>query len=133
MFRAVNAERKQAGLGELAFDTRMAEVARAHSAEMRDKNYFAHESPTASLKDPMDRYMAGMGYRPRMVAENIYRAWGSYSSLNDEGLAKAHTSLMNSPRHRANILDPGLTRIGVGLATDATGNIWVTQLFARPQ
>ena len=133
MFRMVNAERQRAGLGDLAFDTRMAEVARAHSAEMRDKKYFAHESPTASLKDPMDRYMAGVGARPRMVAENVYRAWGSNSSLNDEGIAKAHTALMNSPGHRANILEAGATRIGIGLATDATGNIWVTQLFARPQ
>lgn len=133
MFRIVNAERKRNGLSELAYDTRMAEVARAHSAEMRDKKYFAHESPTAGLKDPLDRYSAGIGATPRIVAENIYRAWGNRSFLDDADIQSAHSSLMNSPGHRANILQPGVTRIGIGLATDSTGNIWLTQLFARPQ
>jgi uncharacterized protein YkwD len=81
----------------------------------------------------MDRYVAGIGTTPRIVAENVYRAWGSRSFLDDADIQSAHNSLMNSPGHRANILQPGVTRIGIGIATDATGNIWITQMFARPQ
>jgi uncharacterized protein YkwD len=36
---------------------------------------------------------------------------------------------MNSPPHRANILDPAFTHVGIGCATDGTGTIWVTEDF----
>lgn len=132
MFGVVNAERAKNGLRELEYSETIAEVARAHSAEMRDKKYFAHESPTEGLTEPMDRYVKGIGTAPRIVAENVYRAWGGRSFLTEADITSAHNSLMNSPGHRANILLRDVTRLGIGITTDATGNIWLTQVYAKP-
>ena len=133
MLQIVNNERASKGIAPLAWDETMASVARAHSAEMRERKYFAHESPTPSLKDPLDRYIAGVGKTPRLVAENVFRAWGSRSFLSDGDIRDAHKSLMDSPGHRSNILLDGATKIGIGIAVNATGDIWITQLYARPR
>lgn len=132
MFAIVNQERQSNGRPALEYSENIAEVARAHSAEMRDKEFFAHESPTAALREPMDRYVAGIGTSPRIVAENVYRAWGGRSFLTEADVRAAHVALMNSPGHRANILMAGVTRVGIGMTTDSTGNIWITQVFAKP-
>jgi uncharacterized protein YkwD len=132
VFSYVNAAREAAGLKPLALDSNLSAVARAHSAEMRDKNYFAHESPTENLKTPLDRYRLGIGSTPRLVAENIFRAWGSRKELTDAAALHAHNSLMNSPGHRANILRSGPTRIGIGFVANDNGDIWVTQMFSKP-
>ncbi|BCM90112.1 hypothetical protein IAD21_01963 [Abditibacteriota bacterium] len=130
MVDVVNDERVKQGLSRLQTDPQLAEVARAHSAEMRDKKYFEHESPTPMLNKPRDRYMAAaLGSPPRIVAENIYRVWGDRSFLTQQDILTAHASLMNSPGHRANLLNRDVTRIGIGLCTDSTGNLWVTQMF----
>jgi uncharacterized protein YkwD len=132
MFDYVNAAREKAGLKSLTLDSTLSEVARAHSAEMRDKDYFAHESPTEKLKTPLDRYRLGFESTPRLVAENIFRAWGDRKELSAKDALRAHNSLMNSPGHRANILRSGLTRIGIGFVANANGDIWVTQMFSKP-
>ncbi len=131
MFQIVNNERRGRGLSILSYNAGMANVARAHSAEMRDLKYFAHESPTPRLRDPLDRYVAGIGKTPRLVAENIYRAWGSQSSLTEPAIREAHKALMDSPGHRSNLLGSGATKIGIGIASNANGDLWLTQLFAR--
>lgn len=131
MAQMVNAERAKSGLNELAFDDDLAEIARAHSAEMRDLKYFAHESPTADLRQPLNRYIAALGATPHVVAENIYSAWGSPHAVGQGDIDTGHQSLMNSPGHRANILYRGITRIGIGIVTNAKGDIWVTQMFSR--
>lgn len=131
MFQIVNAERAANKLPALDWNERLASVARAHSAEMRDKKYFAHESPTPELRHPLDRYVAAFGKTPRLVAENIFRAWGDHSFLTEKDIRDAHKSLMDSPGHRANILINGATDMGIGIAADSTGNIWLTQMFSR--
>lgn len=128
----VNAERAKAGLGPLSYDTQLAAVARAHSAEMRDLKYFAHESPTLSLHEPLDRYRAIFNTTPSVVAENVFRAWGTQHELGNADVQSAHTALMNSPGHRENILFPNVTRIGIGIVANATGDIWITQMFSKP-
>lgn len=128
----VNAERQKNGLQPLAYDAHLADVARAHSAEMRDLKYFAHESPTASLHEPLDRFRAVFAVTPSVVAENVYRAWGTQHALSDSDVRAAHQALMNSPGHRENILFPSVTRIGVGIVTNSTGDMWVTQMFEKP-
>jgi uncharacterized protein YkwD len=132
MMEMVNAERTKAGLGELKWDDNLANVARAHSAEMRDKNYFAHESPTPGLTTHADRYRAAGHQMPRVLAENIFRSWGSPRQLGLDEIKEGHASLMKSPGHRANILYPEVTRIGIGIAVNARGDLWLTQMFMRP-
>lgn len=131
MLQIVNNERRGRGLSALNPDSRMAGIARAHSAEMRDKKYFAHESPTPGLREPLDRFQKGTGQTPRLVAENVYRAWGSRSFLTEKDIRDAHQALMDSPGHRSNLLLAGASKIGIGIASNAEGHLWITQLFAR--
>ena len=51
----VNRERVQRGLSRLEIDPLLITVARRHSAEMRDRKYFDHNSPSAGIQTPMDR------------------------------------------------------------------------------
>lgn len=132
LFSYVNAARQKQGLKPLALDSTLSDIARAHSAEMRDKDYFAHESPTPELRNPLDRYQLGTRSTPRLVAENIFRAWGSRKQISDADALRAHNSLMNSPGHRANILRESPTRIGIGFVANENGDVWVTQMFSRP-
>ena len=131
VFRLINQERAQRGLNELAWSDDLADVGRAHAAEMRDKKYFAHESPTPGLENPLDRYIAGTGRTPRLIAENIYRAWGGRSFLNEQDLRVAHKALMDSPGHRENILLGSATAVGVGLVVNSTGDIWLCEMFSK--
>ena len=112
----VNAERAAAGCGALSADSGLASVARAHSADMRDRGFFDHVNLDGL--DPFDRAeRAGISAR----AENI--AYGQADA------AEVMTAWMNSSGHRANILNCSLTRLGVGVAEGA-GGPWWTQLFA---
>jgi uncharacterized protein YkwD len=112
----VNVERAAAGCGAVSGDSDLASVARAHSADMRDRGFFDHVNLDGL--DPFDRAeQAGLTAR----AENI--AYGQQDA------AAVMDAWMNSAGHRANILDCSLTRLGVGMA-DGSGGPWWTQLFA---
>jgi uncharacterized protein YkwD len=112
----VNAERAAAGCGAVSADPGLAALARAHSEDMRDRDYFDHVNPEGL--SPFDRAeRAGMSAR----AENI--AYGQ------PGPADVMAAWMDSSGHRANILNCDLTRLGVGIA-DGNGGPWWTELFA---
>ena len=101
---------------------------------MCGRNYFDHYSPTPDEATPMVRYQRtlrdwGAGEpKAAMVGENIF-----YCSVTSDtyNVAYAHQSLMNSPEHRANILDPRFTKVGAGVYRDAQGRFWVTEMFLR--
>lgn len=128
----VNDERSRSGLSVLTYDETLAAAARGHSFEMRDRSYFAHESPTPSIREPLARYLTAFKVPPLIVAENIYRSWGSRHQLVRSDLDAAQQAFLNSPGHRANIMHPRITRIGVGIVTNTNGDMWVTQMFSRP-
>jgi uncharacterized protein YkwD len=132
MIAMVNQERVSRGMNELKLDSTLADTARAHSTDMRDRNYFAHEAPTASLRAPLDRYMAVFSIEPRMVAENLYNVWGSRRNPSQADIVEAQRKLMESPGHRANILLNGVTHIGIGIIANANGDLWMTQMFSQP-
>jgi uncharacterized protein YkwD len=120
----VNAERAKRGLSRLVIDPLLIEVAREHSAEMRDKSYFNHHSPTAGIKTPMDRYLKAVYSRPgyACVGENLF-----YCSITD--VQRGHTAFMNSPTHRENVLFPRYEKIGVGIVRNDRGEFWLTQMY----
>jgi uncharacterized protein YkwD len=126
LIQLANAEREARKLGTLAIDPMLVTIARRHSREMADLNYFDHVSPTKGLRTPMDRYLAEYGKRPYWlyVGENLYYC----SALVDP--ERAHRKLMESPSHRDNILDPKFTHIGVGTYVDKSGRFWVTQMLS---
>ena len=116
MLALVNVQRAAAGCGALTADSALAAVARAHSADMRDRGFFDHVNPDGL--DPFDRAeRAGVSAR----AENIASGQPDPAAVMD--------AWMNSAGHRANILNCSLNRLGVGIA-DGSGGPWWTQLFA---
>lgn len=129
----INDTRMQQGLPVLVPDATVGVVARRHSEEMRDKSYFEHTSPTPRLTTCQDRFFAIFGYRPRLIAENLARRWGrGIFCLSEPKVRGTHVDLMNSPGHRHNILYPSVTWIGVGMAANANGDYWVTEVFVEP-
>jgi uncharacterized protein YkwD len=121
--RLLNRDRERHGLSPLAFDPRLTEVARAHSRDMRDTGVVAHISPTTGSAE--DRVRAG-GIKTTVVLENVARHYG---------VAETQEGLMNSPGHRANILNCALKEIGVGYATGSGSQygVYWTQDFGTPR
>ncbi|MEV8475706.1 CAP domain-containing protein [Streptomyces sp. NPDC051173] len=113
-----NAERASAGLPPLADDLLLGAAAQAHSADMVARDFYAHISPEGSR--PWDR-AAAAGCAHRGIGENI--ACGQRSP------AEVVRGWMDSPGHRANILDPGFTHIGIGFVGGGRAGTYWTQLF----
>jgi uncharacterized protein YkwD/stress response protein SCP2 len=113
-----NAERAGAGLPPLAVDALLAAAAQAHSTDMVARAFYSHTSPDGS--QPWDR-AAAAGSRRRTIGENI--ACGQRSA------AEVVEGWMNSPGHRANILKPDFTHIGIGFAGGGQSGTYWTQLF----
>jgi len=121
---AVNAIRREHGLVELDPDAALGRVARAYSEDMRDRGFFDHRDPDG--RRAADR-VAARGVPFRRIAENLGRV-----DRAREPADRAVRNWMDSPGHRANILDPGLLRTGVGVAVSPAGAVWFTQLFVEP-
>ncbi|MDT7688974.1 MAG: hypothetical protein QOE46_1733 [Acidobacteriota bacterium] len=117
MLEMVNEERRAAGLKPVVPDPELTEVARAHSADMFARGYFAHVTPEG--QSPFDR-MTHAGVTFRTAGENLALA---------PTLKIAHTGLMNSPGHRANILRPEFGRLGIGIVDGGYRGIMVSQEF----
>lgn len=117
MLRLVNKERQAAGLKALSPDPELTEVARKHSTDMFVRGYFAHDTPEG--RDPFDR-MRAAEVRFLTAGENLALA---------RSVPIAHTGLMNSPGHRANILRPEFGRVGIGIMDGGMRGVMVTQNF----
>ena len=117
MLDLVNQERQAAGLNPLAADPELTEVARRHSADMFARGYFAHDTPEGLT--PFDR-MQKDGVRFITAGENLALA---------PTIPVAHTGLMNSPGHRANILRPQFGRVGIGVMDGGMRGLMVSQEF----
>jgi len=117
MIELVNKERIKHGLKPLQFDTELVPVARAHSQDMFAKGYFAHDNLEG--KDPFDR-MRAAGIRFQSAGENLALA---------QTVEIAHVNLMNSPGHRANILNPAFGRVGIGILDGGFYGLMISQEF----
>jgi uncharacterized protein YkwD len=107
----VNQQRAQAGLAPLAGDMHLQIAADEHSLDMVVANYFSHTTPAG--ESFATRLLASGFVSPGMpyaLGENI--AWGTGSLSTPASIV---TAWMNSPEHRANILDPGYTYTGMGI------------------
>lgn len=103
MLKKVNIERTKEGLEPVKFDNALRDVARAHSDDMFKRGYFSHYTPEGI--SPFDR-MNNAGINYIFAGENL--ALAPTTPL-------AHQGLMNSPGHRANILNPNFHKIGIGV------------------
>jgi uncharacterized protein YkwD/uncharacterized membrane protein required for colicin V production len=113
----VNQERTSRGLRPLRINTDLTKVARSHSEDMFARGYFGHVTPDGI--SPFDRlHLANIDFLA--AGENIALA---------PTLTIAHNGLMNSPGHRANILNTQYGQIGIGIVDGGKYGIMVTQLF----
>jgi uncharacterized protein YkwD len=103
LLKKVNEERRKVGLNELKADSRLRDVARAHARDMFARGYFAHESPDGV--NPFER-LSGAGIVYLTAGENLAMA---------PTVEQAHIGLMNSPKHKENILYPQFGKIGIGV------------------
>ena len=115
----LNQDRISAGLPPLAHDPTLSAIARMKCEDMRSGNYFAHESPKWGNAKQM---LTTLGYNFRACGENI---------AHHATVIKSQAAFMSSDGHRRNILSPNWDRVGVGVAVDRNGYVYVTQLFAR--
>ena len=120
MFQLVNEERTNVGLKPLVWDDRILPVARQHSQEMFQLKYFSHTSPVSG--SPFDRLKAAKITYTK-AGENLAYA---------QSVTIAHRSLMDSPGHKANILDPAFTRIAIGVIYAGAYGRMFTQMFIAP-
>ncbi|AWB94421.1 SCP-like extracellular [Agromyces badenianii] len=112
----VNRERAATGCGPVSDDAGLRSVARAHSGDMAARGFFDHTNPDGQT--PWDR--AGAAGISHAGGENIARGQADAASVMQ--------SWMNSPGHRANILNCDFTTLGVGVH-EGPGGPWWTQLF----
>ncbi|WP_411113781.1 CAP domain-containing protein [Streptomyces sp. 029-5] len=115
-----NTERTRAGLRPLAGDTRLATAAQAYSADMAARAFYSHTSPEGLA--PWDR-AAAAGAAHRGIGENI--------ACGQRDPREVVRGWMDSPGHRANILEPGFTHLGVGFAGGGPAGTYWTQLFGQ--
>lgn len=113
-----NRERARYGLKPLKLNWELSRVARYKSADMRDRNYFSHTSPTYG--SPFDM-MKHFGISYRSAGENI-----AAGQTTAQQVVKAW---MNSEGHRKNILSSHFTEIGVGYASGGKQRHYWTQMF----
>jgi len=122
VFKLVNQERARRGLSALQWDDRLADLARSYSEEMSDKNFFDHfDRQGLSV---VDRARKARIKNWDRIGENLFFCeWnGQYTSLAIRGW-------LRSPTHRDNMLDPGWTATGIGIARSRSGEIFMTEVF----
>lgn len=117
MLDLVNAARAEAGLKPLQADMALVKLARLKAQDMINNNYFDHTSPTYG--SPFDM-MKAAGITYRYAGENLAGA---------PTVDTAHTNLMNSPGHRANILNANFTKVGIGVVNGGPYGKMFVQMF----
>jgi uncharacterized protein YkwD len=114
-----NAERVQAGLAPLRLSPELSEAAQAYAEVLATSGCFAHTcGPVAQVEARSEL----AGYRGwRSLGENI-----AGGQLSPERVLQMW---MESPGHRSNILNPGFTEFGVGLAAGGEFGLYWAQMF----
>lgn len=124
VIRLVNSARVEAGLPSLGENGVLDIAAKTKADDMGSKEYFSHNSPDG--KTPWN-FIKGAGYKYTAAGENL--------AMNFTSANAAHRALMASPTHRANILNPLYTEIGVSVVQgtmDGLPSIYLVQYFGKP-
>lgn len=119
-----NTERRRAGLPELRESTLLSHAAQLQSEQMGSTSTMDHVIPGAPYPSPPDR-LAAVNY--------VWEAYGENVAMGQRSGDEVVSAWMNSSGHRANILNPRYTELGVGYAVDSEGHPYYAQVFARPR
>jgi uncharacterized protein YkwD len=124
----INDERAKAGLPALALNAELAALARSHSEDMLDNSYFAHDDAGGCSSSCR---LTEAGFPWSASGENIYMMSG-YAIAVDKAVQMTIEGWMDSPGHRANILNSSFTEEGIGVAFVGT-KLYATEDFALPR
>lgn len=116
----LNQERSAASLPPLEWDETAADVAYDHCVDMHLRGYVSHYNP-----EGLD------GFRRLLAAGVDLISSGENIAQGHQSPAGVMAAWMSSPGHVAPILNPGFTRVGIGVHT-GTGGPWWTQDFVAP-
>lgn len=122
LLELMNRTREEAGVGAVRPHEELREVALAHSRDMVENDFIGHASPTTGTAAERVRRA---GIRSGLVLENIGRGYSA---------AEIHRGLLESPGHRANLVNPDVSRVGIGVVAQPEGSrsaYVVTQLLIR--
>jgi uncharacterized protein YkwD len=121
----VNRQRERSGLGDLAWDDRLAQVAREYSVKMAREQFFDHyDQRGETVVDRVGHARIG-GWRA--IGENLFVCENVRYGLADFTVA----GWMKSPTHRTNMLDPKWTSTGIGIAQARDGSVYITEVFIQ--
>lgn len=124
MLEQVNEVRLAEGLAPLESAEDIAEVAERWSAEMAAARDMRH-NPTFS--EEICCWQVATENVAWSEPHRLWRPGDPVLRITDE----LHEALLNSPGHRANLLDESVDQIGIGVYVDRDGNVWITQNFRR--
>ena len=124
LLELLNKERAKKELPPLRPNPLLFKVARGHSANMARQQKMEHE---LDGKNPGQRILAA-GYDYGRATENIAMADGPGVPLK-----RVVSDWMESKIHRDNLLDTKISETGLGIAKNDKGEVYYTQLFARPR
>jgi len=118
LFQAANAERAQRGLPTLHWDAALYRAAQGHALEMAKRESISHQYPG---EPELATRGKTAGARFSMIAENVAEA---------QTAVRIHDAWMNSPGHRANLLDPHVDAVGISVRS-RNGQLYAVQDFER--
>jgi Cysteine-rich secretory protein family len=111
-FSAVNAARSAAGVHPVVWADDLAAVARRQAERMARAGELFHNPNLGGEVSGWQVVSENVGYGP------------TWNAIQD--------AFMASPEHRANLLDPEVTQLGVGTVVGPDGRLWVSQVFRLP-
>lgn len=119
----VNQEREAVGVNPVVANTTLAHQAEEYACEMIAQNFFDHVNPVtgSTLKDRAAQFQ----YSYYVIGENL--------AAGQQSPAEVMAAWMNSPEHKANILDPRFTQLGVSVRTGGSYGVYWVQEFGEPQ
>lgn len=119
-----NTERQKASLSPLVHSKTLTEAAQLKANDMAAKGYFAHTSPSGVT--PW-QWLEAVGYGFIYAGENL--------AINFDDSYEVQTAWLNSPTHRANIMNGNFSEIGVATAKgfyNGRETTFVVEMFGRP-
>ncbi|MGE3180776.1 MAG: CAP domain-containing protein [Phycisphaerae bacterium] len=122
ILQRVNWERSAAGLNPVRRNATLEAQAEQYACEMIHYDFFAHDNPAtgSTLRDRAEQF----GYNYLTIGENL--------AGGQETAQEAMDGWMNSPGHRANILNPDFEELGVGIRAGGDYGMYWVQEFGKP-
>jgi hypothetical protein len=126
VLQRTNQVRQERGLRPLQWDALAYKAALGHAQDMQERNFFAHQNPDGL--GAAER-MRAVGVLEVMVGENL----ASFEGYPDPEIPqRALSGWMSSPGHRANLLKPEFTHLGVALVRQGRRVMVVQNFIGRP-